>query len=61
MLVGDLNTFCDNDKKDSDEISYYEFEIKYNYSTKNFDSPEFKKVGKYSEGCTYVKKYYFGG
>lgn len=61
LLVGDLNTFCDNDKKESEEISYYEFDIKYNYTTKNFDSPELVKIGRYSEGCTYVKKYYFGG
>ena len=61
MLVGNNNTFCDNDKKDSEDVSYYEFDIKYNYTTKNFDSPELVKIGKYSEGCNYVNKYYFGG
>ncbi len=61
LIIGDLNTFCDNDKKDSEEISYYEFDIKYNYTTKSFDSPELVKMGKYSEGCNYIKKYYLGG
>ena len=61
MLVGTKNTFCDDEMVDSDEVSYYEFVIKYNGATDNFDSPELVKIGKYSEGCSYVKKYFLGG
>ena len=61
MLVGNENTFCDESKVDSEEVSYYEFVIKYNAAKDNFDSPELVKIGKYSEGCNYVKKYFLGG
>ena len=61
LIIGESNTFCDKEKKNSDDVSYYEFDIKYNYTTKTFDSPELVKIGKYSEGCNYVNKYYLGG
>ena len=61
LIVGNENTFCNEDKKDSDDISYYEFVIKYNFERDNFDSPELVKIGKYNEGCGYVNKYFFGG
>jgi len=59
MFVGYDKNFCDNDytEEDGNEIAYYEFDLKYDYSIYSFDKPEFVKIGYKSEGCKYINSY----
>ncbi len=53
VLFGKDKDMCVN-KSDSNDITYYEFKLKYNYYNKSFDKPLFQKIGRKSEGCDYV-------
>jgi hypothetical protein len=55
VLISDTKQMCfENGSKD--EISYYEFMIDYNYSTRSFEKPEFVKKGSKSDSCIYINE-----
>ena len=55
MLVGYDNKYC-KENSTGNNVTYYEFEIVYDYSTSNLSKPEFKNIGYEKDGCTVVEK-----
>ena len=59
MFVGYDDKMC-VENSESDNITYYEFKLDYNYADKNFDKPEFVKTGREKDGCNYINSYIGG-
>lgn len=57
VLFGYEKEFCNDSKTEG--TSFYEFEVNYDYRKNNFTVPDFVKIGRYSDGCSYVKDNYF--
>lgn len=55
ILISDSKQMC-FEKGNQNEISYYEFMIDYNYSTREFEKPEFVKRGFKSDSCVYINE-----
>lgn len=55
VIISDSKKMCYEDNKSTD-ISYYEFMIDYNYSSKSFEKPEFVKKGFKSDSCIYINE-----
>jgi len=53
MFVGNNKEFCVKNG-DKDKVAYYEFEIKYNYSTNEFERPEYIKKWYENSDCSYI-------
>jgi len=61
MLIGDNDTFCDeDDDTDPNKIVYYEFTIDYDYYYNKFVKPQFVKVGYAKDGCDYPRAFMGG-
>ena len=56
IFLGKDKKFCKNDDT-SDEIAFYEYSIKYNYTHNEFDKPEFVKIWRGVDGCSYIDEY----
>ncbi len=59
MFVGYDDKMCVENSA-SDNITYYEFKIDYNYADKNFSKPVFVKAGREKEGCSYINTFLGG-
>ena len=55
LLVSENETLCVYGS-DSDDTTYYEFEIEYDYQTKNLSQPNFIGLGKKKDGCNRINK-----
>ncbi len=55
LLVGYDDKMCNKDSKGTN-VTYYEFQIKYDFNTGGFKTPEFTKIGYENEGCNYVNR-----
>ncbi len=60
LFVGYNKKMCNEEGSEHRPI-YYEFKINYNYTTMNFEKPEFIKVGYEDEKCNYIRNYVDGG
>ncbi len=49
------NVFCE-DNKEGNEIAYYVFSMKYDYSKVSFEDPQYERVGYVKDGCSYVNE-----
>jgi hypothetical protein len=56
VFIGKDKEFCSK-SEDSDEIAFYEYAIKYNYTHNEFDKPDFVKIWRSGDGCGYINEY----
>lgn len=56
MFVSKNDKLC-SDTNSGDNITYYEFKIKYNYNQQNMAEPEFMEFGYGRDGCSKINKY----
>lgn len=53
LLIGNDKNMCVEESEDK-TVTYYEFEVDYNYTLKGFERPVFVKQGYAKDGCKYV-------
>lgn len=53
VIISDDKEMCYENSTDT-SISYYEFMVDYNYSSKSFEKPEFVKRGFKNDSCVYI-------
>lgn len=55
VIISNTKKMCFDDTKE-EGISFYEFKIDYNYSSKAFEKPEFVTKGKKGDSCVYINE-----